>query len=84
VPPQEELPQIVWSGFAGLEQVPSAGLQVPALWQLSEAVQVLGLLPAQVPLWQVSVWVQALLSLQVVPSVFAKLVQLPAPEALQA
>ena len=53
--------------LAGLEQVPVAGSQVPATWHWSEAVQTTGLLPVQSPLWQVSVWVQALLSLHAVP-----------------
>ena len=55
--------------LAGLEQVPVAGSQVPATWHWSEAVQTTGLLPVQTPLWQVSVCVQALPSLHVVPSV---------------
>src|SRR5947208_2723922 len=51
----------------GLEHWPVAVLQVPATWHWSEAVQTTGLLPVQSPLWQVSVWVQALPSLQAVP-----------------
>src|SRR5437762_2868106 len=51
----------------GLEQWPVAVLQVPATWDWSEAVQTTGLLPVQSPLWQVSVWVQALPSLHAVP-----------------
>src|SRR5437870_5797422 len=51
----------------GLEHWPVAVLQVPATWHWSEAVQTTGLAPVQVPLWQVSVWVQALPSLQAVP-----------------
>src|SRR3989442_12081066 len=38
-----------------------------ATWSWSEWVQELGLEPVQVPLWQVSVWVQALPSLHAVP-----------------
>src|SRR5437879_13840203 len=51
--------------FAGFEHVPVAGSQVPAVWHWSEAVQTTGLLPVHTPLWQVSVWVQALPSSQV-------------------
>jgi hypothetical protein len=50
------------------EQVPFVGSQVPALWQASTGVQITGLLPVQTPAWHVSVWVQALLSLQALPS----------------
>jgi hypothetical protein len=59
--------QVVPLAATGLEQVPVPGSQVPAVWQESEAVQVTGLLPVQVPFWQVSVFVHALPSLQVVP-----------------
>src|SRR5229473_1630177 len=62
---------------AGLEQMPVAGLHVPATWHWSRAVQVMGLLPTQLPLWQVSVWVQALPSLHAVPSVAVGLEQIP-------
>src|SRR5207253_3198105 len=55
----------------GVEQLPVAGLHVPATWHLSRAVQVTGLLPTQLPLWQVSVCVQALPSVQGVPSALA-------------
>lgn len=37
----------------GFEQVPASGLQVPASWHWSIAVQVTGLLPLHMPLWQV-------------------------------
>src|SRR5207249_4057556 len=56
--------------LAGLEQVPVAGSQVPAVWHWSEAVQTTGLVPVHTPLSQVSVWVQASPSLQAVPLVF--------------
>src|SRR5437773_11111554 len=59
------------SVLAGSEHAPVAGLQVPAVWHWSEAVQTTGLLPVQSPLSQVSVCVQALPSLQAVPSAFA-------------
>ena len=60
------------SSLAGLEQVPVAGLHVPASWHWSLAVQTTGFEPVHVPLWQVSVCVQALPSLQVVPFGFAR------------
>ena len=56
------------SGRTLEEQVPVDGLQVPALWHWSKAVQTTGLLPVQMPAWQVSVCVQTLPSLHVVPS----------------
>src|SRR5206468_393724 len=61
----------VLSLLAGSEHAPVAGLQVPAVWHWSEAVQTTGLPPVQRPLWQVSVCVQALPSLHAVPSVLA-------------
>jgi hypothetical protein len=51
----------------GFEHAPVAGLHVPALWHWSSAAHTTRLLPVQVPLWQVSVWVQALPSLHSVP-----------------
>ncbi len=60
--------QALPSGLTGLEQVPLAGLQVPARWQSSSGVHTTGLLPLHDPAWQVSVCVQALPSLQGVPS----------------
>lgn len=53
-------------GLAGWEH-PVAELQVPAIWHWSTAVHVTGFVPRQVPAWQVSVAVQGLSSLQVVP-----------------
>ena len=52
----------------GLEHTPVAVLQVPAVWHWSDAAQVTGLIPMHTPPTQVSVWVQALPSLQAVPS----------------
>src|SRR5207244_3270308 len=57
--------------FAGFEHVPVVGAQVPAVWHWSEAVQATGLLPVHTPLWQLSVWVQALPSVQAVPLVLS-------------
>jgi hypothetical protein len=66
-----------------LEHVPVDGLQVPATWQASLAVQVTGLAPLHTALWQVSVWVHALPSLQAVPFDFGE--QIPTkPGKLQA
>ena len=41
--------QVVPFGAVGFEQVPEAGLQVPARWHWSLAVQVTGLEPVHVP-----------------------------------
>src|SRR3989442_1571248 len=65
------------SALAGVEQVPLAGSQVPATWHWSSALQVTGFARVQVPAWQVSVWVQALPSLQAAPSALAGLEQVP-------
>jgi hypothetical protein len=59
--------QLVPFATAGFEHTPVLGLHVPAVWHWSEAVQTTGLLPTHTPLSQVSVWVQALPSLQLVP-----------------
>src|SRR2546428_231376 len=63
--------------FAGFEHVPVVGEQVPAMWHWSEAVHATGLLPVHTPLWQVSVCVQALPSLQVLPLAFAGFEHVP-------
>src|SRR4051812_1510736 len=65
------------SGFTGLLHTPVIGLHAPTAWQASCAAQVTGLLPVHTPAWQVSVWVQALLSLHALPSAFAGLLQTP-------
>src|SRR5438132_1690791 len=64
-------------GLAGLLQTPVAGLQVPAEWHWSAAVQATGLAPTQAPASQVSVCVQALPSLQGAPLGLAGLLQTP-------
>jgi hypothetical protein len=64
-------------GLAGLEQIPVDVLQVPTSWHWSDAVQTTGLAPVQAPAWQVSVWVQALPSLQAEPFGLAGLEQTP-------
>src|SRR5947199_170054 len=69
--------QPVPSGLAGLLQTPDAGLQMPAVWHWSAAVHTTGLAPTQAPAAQVSVCVQALPSLQLVPLGLAGLLQAP-------
>ena len=59
--------QAVPSGRVGWEQTPVCESHVPAAWHWSCAVQMTGFAPMQNPFWQVSVCVQALPSLQVVP-----------------
>src|SRR5262249_38261528 len=63
--------------LSGLEQMPLSGSQVPATWHWSSAVQTTGLVPTQVPAWQVSVWVQASPSLQAAPLALTGLEQVP-------
>jgi hypothetical protein len=50
---------------------PVAGAQAPTVWHWSAPVQVTVVPPVQLPAWQVSPLVHALLSLQVVPFAFA-------------
>src|SRR2546427_6746602 len=69
--------QVLPLAFAGFEHVPVAGSQVPAVWHWSEAVQATGVLPVHTPLWQVSVWVQALPSSQVLSLAFAGFEHVP-------
>ena len=59
--------------------VPVFGSHVWALMQVDPPGQTTGLPPMHVPDWQVSVCVQALPSLQPVPSVFAGFEQTPEP-----
>ena len=54
-----------------------AGLQDPASWQASAPAHWTGLVPMQVPLWQVSSCVHALPSLQAVPAMAGTLTQVP-------
>ena len=63
--------QAVPSAAFGLEHWPVEALQVPAAWHWSDAVHVTGFVPAHTPLSHESVWVQALASLQLVPSLAA-------------
>jgi hypothetical protein len=75
----QELPSLQAVPFAlfGWEQVPFDGSQVPWSWHWSGAGQTTGFVPLQAPLWQASVWVQASLSLQLVPSGAGLWTQLP-------
>jgi hypothetical protein len=73
LPSEHAVPSVA----VGFEQTPLVGSQVPATWHASLAVQTTGLLPVQTPLWQVSVWVHALPSLHVVPSVASGLEHVP-------
>ena len=70
--------QDVPSGRGALLQRPSAGSQTPATWQAS-AGQVWNGPAAQMPAWQVSPTVQALLSLHGVPFAFSTALQRPVP-----
>jgi hypothetical protein len=72
----------VLSALAGLEHLPVAESQAPALWHWSVAVQTTGSTPLHTPPWQVSVWVHALPSLQAVPLGLGDASHLPV-EALQ-
>jgi len=71
--------QVVPFAFVGFEHTPVDVLQTPAMWHWSDAVQTTGFDPAQAPAWQVSVWVQAFPSLQVVPFVFGVTAQVDVP-----
>src|SRR5262249_44279862 len=54
--------QVEPSALLGLEQVPVAVLQVPAVWHWSLAVQTTGVAPTQRPARQASVWEPGLAS----------------------
>ncbi len=71
------------SALAGFEHVPVLPSHVPSVWHLSSTVHVTGLAPVQTPVWQVSVWVHSVPSLQVAPSALAGLVQLPLRRSCQ-
>jgi hypothetical protein len=64
-------------GLAGLEQMPVAALQIPALWHWSLAVHTTGFDPVHAPDWHVSVCVQAFPSLHAAPLGFAGFVHTP-------
>src|SRR5688572_30723013 len=69
------------SGAAGFEHAPVAGLQVPAMWHWSSAVQITGIAPTHTPAWQVSDCVHALPSLHSKPSTFAVSTHWPVTES---
>jgi hypothetical protein len=69
--------QVVPFGCAGFEQAPVPGSQAPCVWQASGAGQTTGLAPTQLPARQASTVVQALPSLQAVPSAATGLEQSP-------
>src|SRR5437868_5261018 len=60
--------QLAPFALVGFEHAPVAGLHVPAVWQVSSAVQVTAVPPVQLPVWQVSLVVHLFPSSQVVPS----------------
>ena len=70
---------VVPFAFAGFEHTPVEVLQIPSVWHWSDAEQTTGFAPLQTPDWQVSVWVQALPSLHVVPFAFGVTVQVEVP-----
>jgi hypothetical protein len=72
VPPVHGVP----FGLAGYSQIPSIGLQAPALWHSSAMLQVIGV-PVQEPPWHESMRVQRSLSVHVFPSVVTGLLQVP-------
>jgi len=65
--------------FAGFVQTPVPVLHTPMSWHWSSAVQTTGFAPVQTPAWQVSVCVQELPSLQVVPFALGGFEQTPVP-----
>ena len=77
---QLPLEQGVPSGFAGSEQLPL--WQLPGSWHSSVALQTTGSAPLQLPAWQVSVWVQASLSSQLVPLSASQAPSLDAPATM--
>jgi len=74
VPPAHAVPSGFWVA-AG--QVPLLMLQVAIMWHSSGVGQTTPPAPVQMPAWQVSVVVQALLSLHALPSVANGLLQVP-------
>jgi hypothetical protein len=70
---------VVPLALLGNEQTPLTGLQEPAVWHWSGAAHVTGFAPVHVPAWQVSAWVQALLSLHAVPFATGGATHAPVP-----
>lgn len=71
------------SALVGFEQAPVVGLQMPAAWHWSSALQVVTVPPVHEPAWHVSPAVQALPSLHGVPLVLIGFEQAP-PEQVPA
>jgi len=74
VPPWQVVPgaapvQVEPFVTAGLEQVPASGLQVPASWHWSIAVQLTGMPPTHVPLGHVNDPKHKFVALQGIPQV---------------
>src|SRR5207248_17173 len=65
------------SALGGLEHIPVERSHMPTAWHWSEAMQVIGAPATQEPPWHVSLWVQALPSVQAIPSALAGLEQTP-------
>ena len=63
VPPGHDVPSL----FSGFEKMPVVGSHVPAAWHESGLAKTWGLEPVHVPVWHVSVCVQASPSSQAVP-----------------
>jgi hypothetical protein len=63
----------------GFEQTPVPVSQTPATWHWSRAVQTVAVPDEHVPAWQLSPVVQALLSVQPVPSLAFGFEQTPVP-----
>ena len=69
-------------GLGTIAQAPVAGLHVSDCWHVVGAGQETGFDPTHTPLWQVSVWVQALPSLQA-PVTGAQVPFIAAPAATE-
>jgi hypothetical protein len=67
------------SAAAGFEQKPVPVSQTPATWHWSLAEQTVGVPEEHAPAWQVSLFVQALLSVQDVPFAAVGFEQKPVP-----
>jgi hypothetical protein len=61
---------VVPSALGGSEQMPLAGLHMPATWHWSLALQTTEFVPVHEPAWQASVCVHRLPSLHGVPLAF--------------
>jgi hypothetical protein len=87
LPAEQTSPAVHWlpslhavpSGANGFEQLPVPGSHAPATWHWSLAAQITGFDPAHVPDTHESIWVQALSSLQDVPSAAFGFEQKPVP-----